>query len=126
MATTRNRRAKASPPVEVKPVEAPQAEEVKEAPKPVEKKVAAPQAKQALKAPEPQVEEVKEAPKPVEKKVEKSLPKIIELKSIVSGSRGVGEVIIVDKVDGDEGADLITVKTETGQYRARRKNLVLV
>lgn len=56
MATTRNRRAKASPPVEVKPVEAPQAEEVKEAPKPVEKKV----------------EALREAPKASPKKVEKS------------------------------------------------------
>ena len=58
MATTRNRRAKASPPVEVKPVEAPQAEEVKEAPKSVE----------TSSAQIPSLEETKEASKSSSKK----------------------------------------------------------
>ena len=116
MATTRNRRVKVSSPVEEKPVEAPQIEEVKEVSKPVEKKIEA-----------PQTEEVKEVSKPVvEKKVKKSLPVTIELKSLVSGKRGIGKVIRIDKINEDKDADLLLIKTETGQYRARRSDLVLI
>ena len=97
MATTRNRRVKVSSPVEEKPVEAPQIEEVKEVSKPV-----------------------------VEKKVKKSLPVTIELKSLVSGKRGIGKVIRIDKINEDKDADLLLIKTETGQYRARRSDLVLI
>lgn len=122
MATTRSRRLKESAPVEKKPVDAPKAKEVKEVSKPVEKKVEPP--KEVKEAPKPK--EVKEAPKPAAKKVEKPLPKIIEKHSKVSGKRGVGHVIRIAKSEEDASHDLITVKTESGEYRAHRSDLVLV
>lgn len=100
MATTRNKRAKASPPVEVKPVEAPQAEEVKEAPKSVEKKVEAP----------------KEA---------KTSPKINNLKvgdfvqmSIFCGIRGKTQIIDITN-------DIVTVEINNVKYSTKSANAKL-
>ena len=125
MATTRNRRLKASPSIEEKPVESPQVEENNKTSKPDEKKVEPPKKDKVIleasldeSVKSPQVEEDKETPVPV------LLNDTEILKgSRVKSSRGVGTVILVKKSNHDR----IKIKSDSGQYYyALRKDLKLL
>ena len=98
MATARSKKSGDIKPVEKKQIEPPKVKEVKEALKHADKKDEALKANESVKAPESSVKDVKKELRPATQKAEKSLPVSIEIKSVVSGKRGIGEVIRIDKL----------------------------
>ena len=110
MATTRNKKAEASAPVEEKQVEAPKAKEVKEAPKPEPKKVESPKSKEVLKT-----AEVKS----------KNSSFTVSENDIVEGDDFKGKVVWVSSAMSDHfDNDVVCIRLDSGKkIRKTRKEI---